>query len=323
MSSLPYISVIVPVHNSERYLKCALESIFNQDTSLDYEILLVDDGSTDGSGSICDQIVALDSRARVFHIDNSGVSAARNVGIDNSRGEWLLFMDSDDELMSSAFSLLKNGILDDTVMCMAGYEVYNQNGELDFHVEQRLSDNISIKDCLLQMYHPMYFYYQGYLWNKLFKSDVIKRGNLRFDEDIKFNEDRLFVVRYLCGCTGTVYYTTAPVYKYFRRSTGVMASLERGFNAGFLTDFVAFVRMKELVEESFPDKRMVRMAKDGVRGSYDRIVSMIHRFDADGQAIIPQLKKSMRQALGLYYYMPYYIKIKHKVKQTFIKKHQI
>ena len=316
------ISVIIPVHNTRCYIRSCMESVLSQSCA-DLELLLIDDGSDDGSGAVCDEFAQIDSRVKVFHVENCGVSAARNIGLDNVNGEWIYFADSDDELFPSAFQILLEGITADTECCMAGYEVFNEEGERNFWVENRESSYLSPKECLEQMYCPKYYYYQGYLWNKLFKSDVIRQGNLKFDEDIKFNEDRLFVVRYLCCCTGNVYYSTTPVYKYFRRSTGVMASLERGFNSDFLTDFDAYIRMKELVQEFFSEKRMVRMAKDGVRGSYDNIVSLINRFDADERRAIPQLKIKLRRALGLYYYMPYYNKVKLKVKQIIAKTCQL
>ena len=94
------VSVIVPIYNSEKYLKRCVDSILSQ-TFSDFELLLVDDGSTDGSGSICDEYSVKDSRVRVFHKENGGVSSARNLGLDNARGEWITFVDSDDYLEES------------------------------------------------------------------------------------------------------------------------------------------------------------------------------------------------------------------------------
>lgn len=96
------ISVIVPVYNVERYLARCIESILSQ-TYTDFELLLIDDGSKDKSGSICDEYALKDSRIRVFHKPNGGVSSARNVGLDNARGQWVAFCDSDDWLDKSMF----------------------------------------------------------------------------------------------------------------------------------------------------------------------------------------------------------------------------
>lgn len=91
----PKISVIVPVYNVEKYLHRCIDSILAQ-TFTDFELLLIDDGSTDGSGAICDEYATKDNRVRVFHKENGGVSSARNLGLDNMRGGYLTFVDSDD-----------------------------------------------------------------------------------------------------------------------------------------------------------------------------------------------------------------------------------
>jgi glycosyltransferase involved in cell wall biosynthesis len=89
------ISIIVPVYNTEKYLDQCIQSILSQ-TYTDFELLLIDDGSTDSSGAICDRYAEQDSRVRVFHKPNGGVSSARNLGLDNAKGEWVTFCDSDD-----------------------------------------------------------------------------------------------------------------------------------------------------------------------------------------------------------------------------------
>ena len=93
----PLISIIVPVYNVEMFIHKCLDSIINQ-TFSDWELLLINDGSKDKSGHICDEYALRDARIRVFHIENGGVSNARNIGIDSARGEWIMFVDSDDWL---------------------------------------------------------------------------------------------------------------------------------------------------------------------------------------------------------------------------------
>ena len=89
------ISIIVPVYNTEKYLHRCIDSVLAQ-TYQDFELLLIDDGSKDSSGAICDEYAAQDTRVRVFHKENGGVSSARNVGLDLAQGEWVTFVDSDD-----------------------------------------------------------------------------------------------------------------------------------------------------------------------------------------------------------------------------------
>ena len=100
---IPQISVIVPVYNVEPYIRKCIDSLLNQ-TFRDFELLLVDDGSTDRSGAICDEYVQMDARVRVFHTPNQGVSAARNWGLDQALGGWITFVDSDDWVESECYA---------------------------------------------------------------------------------------------------------------------------------------------------------------------------------------------------------------------------
>ena len=99
------ISVIVPVYNVEPYLRKCLDSIVNQ-TYRDFEILIIDDGSTDGSGRICDEYAEKDSRIKVFHTENRGLSCARNLGLAEAKGEWIGFVDSDDWIEPDMYEVL-------------------------------------------------------------------------------------------------------------------------------------------------------------------------------------------------------------------------
>ena len=103
------ISVIVPVYNTEPYLRRCVDSILSQ-TFTDFELLLIDDGSTDRSDAICDEYAVKDERVRVFHKENGGVSSARNLGLDEAKGEWITFVDSDDELLKNALDILYSNI---------------------------------------------------------------------------------------------------------------------------------------------------------------------------------------------------------------------
>ena len=95
MNKNPKISIIVPVYNAEQYLRRCIDSILNQSFT-DFELILIDDGSKDKSSDICDEYAAKDSRIKVYHKENGGVSSARNLGLDNANGEWIAFVDSDD-----------------------------------------------------------------------------------------------------------------------------------------------------------------------------------------------------------------------------------
>ena len=119
------ISIIVPVYNAEKYLNNSIRSVLNQDF-LDWELLLIDDGSTDLSPAICDRFAALDQRVRVIHKENQGVSVARNTGLENAGGEYIAFMDADDEMKTDMLSTLYSCAEKynaDMVSCSSGYVV--------------------------------------------------------------------------------------------------------------------------------------------------------------------------------------------------------
>ena len=248
-SENPKISIIVPIYNTERYLSRCIDSLLEQ-SFRDFEVLLIDDGSRDRSGEICDEYTIKDKRVRAFHQKNQGVSVARNVGIENALGEWIYFPDSDDVLLPGAFDLMMKLSNENTDYIMCGYEVYDEEGKCTYAIATRKLGVMNREDALMEMFWPTDYRYQGYLWNKLFKASVVRDNHLSFVQGIKFNEDRLLNVEYLCNIRGDVAYTTAPIYKYTERSTGAMASLTQRFNPNFLTDLDAFVKMGDMLRTS-------------------------------------------------------------------------
>ena len=123
---MPTISVIVPVYNVEKYLRCCVDSILAQ-TFTDIEVLLVDDGSTDSSGAICDEYAQLDRRVRVFHKTNGGVSSARNLGLDEATGRWIMFVDSDDKVSPEICERLLEHVSEGSMSICNCYEWHECN----------------------------------------------------------------------------------------------------------------------------------------------------------------------------------------------------
>lgn len=186
------ISVIVPVYNTEKYLDRCIQSILAQ-TYTDFELLLVDDGSTDSSGAICDKYAEQDSRVRVFHKENGGVSSARNMGLDNVRGEYVGFVDADDYVLPeflSNFISIYNG---EDVLIQGIIPDYSISNE---YIIKKASIDYSgnIQDWLIGLNGCEMF---GALWNKLFKRSIIESNKLRLNETFKFLEDEEFFLRYL------------------------------------------------------------------------------------------------------------------------------
>ena len=185
----PLISVVVPVYNTEQYLHRCIDGILSQ-TYTNFELLLIDDGSSDGSENICDKYAEKDPRVRVFHKENGGVSSARNLGLDNANGEWVTFVDSDDWISEDYFSFFCNSCLSDLVVCdyktnisscpVIRCDQINTVEGVKEHLNKYLSET---------MYRTP--------WGKFFKNVIIKHFCLRFDKRLTFAEDTLFVINYL------------------------------------------------------------------------------------------------------------------------------
>lgn len=263
----PLISIIVPVFNTEQYLPRCIDSILSQGFT-DFELLLIDDGSTDGSGAICDAYAAKDSRVRVFHKENGGVSSARNLGIDNARGEWLYFVDSDDELLPNGLQTLADGISDDVDVVMAGYEKLDANGS---SVETIGADGAMIVLCkqesISSLYHghALGYFYIGWMWMRMFRNKVIRNEMIRFDTELAVKEDTLFTTQYLCRTNGVTKFVKKPVYRYRMRSESAMGGWRKGFDYAYVDSFKALVKMKQEIEKNVsPDSELLYIAKEGI-----------------------------------------------------------
>lgn len=210
----PLVSIIIPVYNSDRTLHKCVDSVLSQ-LFTDWELLLIDDGSTDGSGRICDEYVSKDKRIKVFHKENGGVSSARNLGIDNSNGLWLTFIDSDDWIEKGYLSDL---LLDNNVDFVATYYVadgWKNWVSLPFTDKTYNIENMHdfLNECILKLIFP---------FGKLFRRDIIEKYRLRFDEKLSYGEDTLFVYNYL-RYINSARVTSQSMYHYICNSVGSLS----------------------------------------------------------------------------------------------------
>lgn len=189
------ISIIIPVFNAEQYLCRCINSILAQSYN-DFELLLVDDGSTDGSGLICDDYVAKDSRVRVFHKPNGGVSSARNLGMDNALGEWIAFCDADDYVGVDWLAADQTAISEHVDLAIQGIYYIKGNGEVEV---KKLTPSIgtTIEDKCNLIVDLMSMGVYGYPVTKLFRRQIIEENHIRFDEQSAFREDEQFFSKYL------------------------------------------------------------------------------------------------------------------------------
>lgn len=200
---MPKISIIVPVYKVEQYIRRCLDSIVAQ-TFTDWECLLIDDGSPDESGKICDEYAERDARFRVFHKENGGVSSARNLGLEEAKGEWICFVDSDDWIEYNYLPIDINELeifdiieLSNSCHSIGDVELLNSSRVVSFYSDK--------------------FRYE--LWARLFKSNII--NSLRFVESIKIGEDILFLLSYLPKVK-TLKSVKGGLYNYYINDSSVM-----------------------------------------------------------------------------------------------------
>ena len=174
-----FLSIIVPVFNTEQYIPRCIGSILSQSFT-DFELLLIDDGSTDGSGDICDEYAEKDNRVHVFHKENGGVSSVRNLGLDEAKGEWACFVDSDDELLPNGLQIMVDGISEEVDLVMAGYETFDDNGALIYSVDTKVSKVITSIDAVKELFEPSDYWYQGYIWDSFLRRCLFQRGPALF-----------------------------------------------------------------------------------------------------------------------------------------------
>lgn len=197
MNSL--VSVIVPVYNTEKYLSECIESILRQ-SYFDIELLLVDDGSPDNSGKICDYYATIDKRVRVIHQSNQGVSRARNAALHTAQGKWVTFVDSDDTINTDYIENLvsTNPLFDKWTLAVSGATRIDRNTNICRWKQEFVNRTISITSLSKedwQLLDSILLF--GTTWGKLYNLGIIRTNGIKFDERLSLNEDQLFFFKYL------------------------------------------------------------------------------------------------------------------------------
>lgn len=185
------ISIIVPIYNSQKYLKSLFKSIDKQ-TYKNYELILINDGSSDKSEELCKQYLKKNSRAKYFYKNNSGVSDTRNYGIEKAKGNYICFIDSDDIVNKDyLLNFVDNFDEKNTLICC---ECQEFTDTINFQQPKSEETKIYLGK---NKFDIIYTKYAGYSVNKIFKTEIIKNNNIYFDTKISMCEDLLFVFEYL------------------------------------------------------------------------------------------------------------------------------
>ena len=271
----PVVSIIVPVYNAKEYLRRCVDSILGQEYT-DFELLLIDDGSQDGSGAICDEYAAKDMRVRVIHKENGGVSAARNLAMKNARGTYLQFADSDDWITPDATKLLVRMAEEDGCDLVIS-DFYRVAGE---RVSQK--GDIEEDGCMTReqfaahmMENPADFYY-GVLWNKLYRREIIEKHHLQMNAEISWCEDFMFNLEYI-RFAERFCVLHAPVYYYVKRKGSLVSqgnSLARTIQMK-LTVFEYYHSFyKEVLDEEEYEKKRLQVYRFLVDAAGDGAVGI-------------------------------------------------
>lgn len=210
------ISVVIPVHNAREDLPRCLSSLMAQLSGED-EILLIEDSSTDGSDALCDSYAAQHPQIQCFHVRFGGPSPTRNYGLRHAKGQYILFVDSDDWVDGQAVQLLLDRA-EDHELVVGGY--YFETAAAV--TEKRLAGKTALpKEQVLTLYQTELL---NVLWNKLFRGDIIRKNGIAFDENLKKGEDLLFILQYLHHVQTPIAIIDRCIYHYISKDTGINRS---------------------------------------------------------------------------------------------------
>ena len=226
------ISVIIPAYNSEKYLERCLDSVLNQ-TYKDLQIIVVDDGSTDNSGQILDDYAMKDSRVEVIHIENGGVSNARNTGIERAKGEYIAFVDSDDAIKENMYEELLQ-VIENTNVDIVSSDLLMDDKLVKHNIEaDRIYQKEDIEKEILHLFTKNNSIALMAFYNKLIRAKVLKDNNVRFYVGFSYQEDLMFMINVLANAE-SLYYLPKAYYQYFPMPTGLYSSYRQNSGEKFI-----------------------------------------------------------------------------------------
>lgn len=239
------VSLIVPVYRNPNLVEKAVRSALSQ-TWKNLEILLIDDGSPDGCGALCDAFAAEDARIRVFHTENRGVSAARNLGLRYANGEYVTFLDGDDLLEPSHVEALVSLMEKGADVASVSMRFYLKNGVPKPFFDDETIYPLTPCEALCLMHREGDF--NGYLMNKMFRRDLL--CGVTFNEAVAIHEDMLFIWNALLKCS-VILLQKVHTYHYLFNASSAM---NRNYSPRYETAVTAAEMMLDLMREHFPNQ---------------------------------------------------------------------
>lgn len=328
------VSIIVPVYNAENYLEKCICSVLEQSYT-NFELILVDDGSTDNSLNICRVYEKKDSRIKALSKSNEGVSVARNCGIEICKGKFVVFLDADDWIERDYVKNIMFYVSEESDLWVMDYSI-DRNGqttkrnsftkEFDFFNKK---DIIALeKQCLIPQYRfsqnlKSEFFLAG-VWGKVFKTTIIKERNIRFAKELKISEDVMFLTEYLENCYRVKYFHEYG-YHYVARQTSKM----HDFKKSLFDDYVVYIDKLKL------DINQKKLENIDVKIAYAIAIRTLYTFFSNGfflkinegneEVAAEYIKQTIEQRLNQYICIRYipYLELRHKVMLFCVRHNQI
>lgn len=239
------ISVIVPIYNGEKWLSRCIDSILNQSFQ-NIEIILVNDGSVDRSLDLCYKYATKDERIIVINQSNSGVSVARNRGISEAKGDYIMFVDCDDWLEADTLNVLYDNMIAKNVdFSVIGYKEISEKGQIYTDTATLGFKKIMSRDDFMKLlFQSIGFFSLCYPWGKLYKRRIIVENKLQFDSRIAIGEDRLFLFDYSRCTYNGIFCSSDSFYNYFINLRGAMRNIDKNASKKLLSAFKAMDIMR-------------------------------------------------------------------------------
>lgn len=281
------ISIIIPIYNTEAYLPRCIESVLGQ-TYGDWELLLIDDGSTDRSGSICDRYAGLDARIRVIHNQNQGPAASRENGIKNSLGDLIMFVDSDDWLDQDMLLVMKEQMeASGAGMVCCLYQDVKENGKAmhPYAFQEACIECRNARECMYQIHHTRYL--TGALWGKLYRRELFE--SIDFCKNVTIGEDYSMIVQ-LAEKAGYVRMISRELYFRFVRKGSISHG---GYTERHRKAYDNYMRLRLRLLEEYPE-----IASDIIafHTEYEMaVITAMCRNDCYDKKVITKLKNDLRE----------------------------
>ncbi|MCR5545728.1 MAG: glycosyltransferase family 2 protein [Lachnospiraceae bacterium] len=291
------ISVIIPAYNCGKYLGKQIECLLNQ--KVEKEIIVVDNHSTDDTRKVAESYQGV----KVVSEETQGASAARNRGLREATGEFIVFADGDDEVEETYLSSLLQAFEErDCMLAVCGYDTYVVENDAKEFIKKSPDEKTYYQwDSMLKRLFQTK-YYEGFIWNKMFRRSVIEEHGVSFDEDVFYNEDRLFILRYLLASKGRVSFANTHEYHYMIRKDSAMNNFRQGQRVSEkeITEFLSFERMRQAVKKSGLSEVLYQLEEDMIQSElrcFKRMISKEHIF----QYRKSQMRKYARKSLFITY----------------------